>query len=271
MRGRGNLNKIFIYATQQSKSKVYKQNLIKFIMDSFIKKIFEGKKDEWTHSQFQKFSRGEFQKRAMFKIKNQSGKYTLATTSEYAKELVRAMGEKLETGKTQVTGAIISALDQDSFKYEEKKMAMGVRKYIINREMTGGEIVQLCDNVRKAFFGLSFSVNGEELKIKDKSPKSMKGASSAKNDEDELKIDFCKLTTNDKKIIDSILFDDEARDFKKVEVYHDFIITEIVIPPELKNERDFAKVREGALRKGKIIRNLDIDGKKIRKDIGFEA
>ncbi len=240
-------------------------------MDSFIKKIFEGRRDEWTHSQFAKFSRGEFFKRAMFKVKNQGGKYSLATTSEYAKELVRAMGERLGSGKTQVSGAIISALDQEGFKYEEKKIAMGVRKYMINREMTGEEIIRLCDNVRKAFFGLSFNVGEEELKIKDKSPKSMKGASSAKNDDDELKIDFCKLKTSDKRIIDSILFDDEAADFKKVEAYHDFIITEIVIPAELKDEKDFAKVREGALRKGKIIRYLDVDGKKVKREIGFDA
>jgi hypothetical protein len=240
-------------------------------MEFFIKKIFQGKKDNWTHVQFQKFSRGEFKKRAMFKVKNQNGKYVLDTTSEYAKEFVKTMGEKLGNGKAHVTGAVISALDQSGFKYEEKKMAMGVRKYVINREMSGNEIVELCNNVNKAFFGLSFSFGDEELKIKDKSPKSMKGASSSKEDSDELKIDFCKLKTSDKKIIENILFEDDAKNFKKAEVYHDFIITDIVIPLELKNEKDFAKVREEALRKGKIIRYLDIDGKKIRKEIEFEA
>ncbi len=240
-------------------------------MEFFIKKIFDGKKDDFVHIQFQKFSRGEFKKRAMFKVKNQNGKYVLDTTSEYAKELVKTMAEKLGNGKTNVIGAIISALDQDGFKYEEKKMAMGVRKYMINREMTGNEIIELCNKAKKAFFGLSFNIGEEELKIKDKSPKSMKGASSSKNDNDELKIDFCKLKTSDKRIIDNILFENEAKDFKKAEVYHDFIITDIIIPPELKNEKDFAKVREGALRKGKIIRYLDIDGRKIKKEIDFEA
>jgi hypothetical protein len=240
-------------------------------MDCFIKKIFDGKNDKYVHLQFQKFSRGEFGCRAMVKVKETSGKLTIATTAEYARELARALGEKLGSGKTHVTGALISALDLEGFKYEERKMAMGVRKYMINREMTGDEIVNLCDNVIRAFIGLSFKVGDDELKIKDKSPKSAKGASSAPKEDAELKIDFCKLKTTDRKLVEGLVFDPEAKGAKKIEIHHDFIISDIVVPAELKNEKDFAKVREGALRKGKIIRHLDIDGKKTKKEIEFAA
>ena len=242
-------------------------------MDFFIKKISEGKVDKLVHNQFQKFSRGEFPRRAMFKIKNTKGNYTIDTTSEYARELVRFMGERLGDQKTTVTGALISALDlEGQFKFEEKKSAIGVRKYLFNREMTGKEIVALCDTVEKAFFGLSFKVGTEELKIKDKSPKSMKGASSSKNGEDdELKIDFCKLKTADRKIVDNLLFEKNVPEFKKVAVYHDLSITDIVIPPELKDEKDFAKVREGARRKGTIKRVVDIDGNVVKTEMNLEA
>ena len=240
-------------------------------MDGFIKKIFDKKIDEYVHIQFQKFSRGEFKDRAMIKAKNSSGKYVISTTSEYARDLVRLLAEKLGNGKTQVTGALISALDLQGFKYEERKMAMGVRKYMINREMSGKEIVELCDNLTKAFIGLSFKVGEDDLKIKDKSPKSAKGASSNKAEDAEPKIDFCKLVTSDKKLVEALIFDPEARDFKKVEIRQDFIIADIVIPDSLKNEKDFAVVREKALRKGKIIRKLDVDGKKFKKEIDFAA
>lgn len=242
-------------------------------MDFFIKKIFDGKMDDSIHLQFQKFSRGEFKDKAMIRIKNSAGKYTIDTTYEYARELIRIMAEKLGNNKAHVTGALVSALDLTGFKYENKKMAMGARKYMIDREMTGNEIVELCDGLTKAFFGLSFTVNGEELKIKDKSPKSAKGASSSKKEDAKVKIDFCRLKTNDKKIVQGLLFDNEIGDsnFKKVEIKHDFIITNIVIPPELKNEKDFAIVREKVYRKGKVIRNIDVDGKKIKKEIEFEA
>jgi len=242
-------------------------------MDCFIKKIFDGKADESVHLQFQKFSRGEFRDKAMIRIKNSNGKYTIDTTYEYARELVRIMAKKLGNNKAHVMGALVSALDLTRFNYESKKMAMGVRKYMINREMTGNEMVELCDRLTKAFFGLSFSVGDDELKIKDKSPKSAKGASSAKKEDAKAKIDFCRLKTSDKNIVTGLLFDNEIQtdNFKKAEIKHDFIITDIVIPSELKNEKDFAIVREKAHRKGKVIRYLDIDGNKIKKEVEFEA
>ena len=240
-------------------------------MDCFIKKIFEGKTDELVHLQFQKFSRGEFKDRAMIKVKESSGKFTIDSTAEYARELARAMGEKLGNNKTHVTGALISALDLDGFKYEERKMAMGVRKYMINREMTGKEIVDLCDNIIKAFIGLSFKVGDDELKIKDKSPKSAKGAGSAKKEDADLKIDFCKLKTTDRKLVEGLVFDPEAKGAKKILVKHDFIISDIVVPTDLKGEKDFAVIREKALRKGKIIRYLDLDSKKTKREIDFAA
>jgi hypothetical protein len=240
-------------------------------MEFFTKKIFDGKIDDSVHLQFQKFSRGEFGNRAMVRIKKSTGKYTISTTSEYAKELIMTMAEKLGDKKTQVNGAIISALDLQGFKYEERKMAMGVRKYMINREMSGNEILSMCNSVQRAFFGLSFNVGEEELKIKDKSPKSAKGSGSSKKEDADLKIDFCKLKTNDKKLVEELIFDSEAGNFKKVEIKYDFIIKDIVIPGELKNEKDFAKVREGAHRKGIIIKQIDVDGKKVKKEVDFEA
>ncbi len=239
-------------------------------MDSFIKKILEGKKDEFVHIQFQKFSRGVFNDRAMIRFKDSGGKFRIDTTAEYARELVRAMGEKLGNNKTHVTGALVSALDLEGIKYEERKMAMGVRKYMINREMSGKELVEICDKALKAFIGLSFNVGEDELKIKDKSPKSAKGAGSSKKDED-LKIDFCKLKTKDRDLVSGLVFDKEVHGAKRVEIKHDFLIEDIVVPNELKNEKDFAIVREKAFRKGKIIRYVNIDGNSIKKEIGFEA
>lgn len=240
-------------------------------MEFFTKKIFEKKSDEFVHSQFQKFSRGEFNDRAMLKVKNSSGKYTIDTTAEYARELVCAMGEKLGDKKTLVSGALVSALDLEGFKYESKSSALGVKKYIINREMSGKEIVDLCNLVPKAFFGLSFKVDDEELKIQAKSPKSAKGASSSKKEDEKPKIDFCKVKTKDKNLVKDLVFDSEVNDFKNVEIRHNFIISDIVIPDSLKNEKDFAKVREGAQRKGKIIRILKVDDKVYRKEVEFIA
>ena len=241
-------------------------------MDSFIKKIFENKfdNDELVHSQFTKFSKGEFPDRAMIRAKNTKGKYTISTTSEYAKDLIISLAEKLGDRTTTISGAIISALDLDGFEYNERKMAMGVRKYMIyNKEMTGNEIISLCDKIEKAFFALSFNVDDDtSLVISPKSPKSAKGASSSKNPDKKAKINFCKLKTSDSKLVNTLIFDNDVGDFKKIEIKHDIIITDIIMP---KGEKDFAKIREMAKRKGKIVRKIDVDGSQKIKEIGFEA
>ncbi|MEK6935796.1 MAG: hypothetical protein AABW67_03340 [Nanoarchaeota archaeon] len=244
-------------------------------MDSFIKKIFEKKEDGLVHSQFIKFSRGEFNDRAMIRAKNIAGKFTITTTSEYAKELVMTFAEKLGDNKTQVTGALMSAFDLD-FDYDERKMAMGVRKYMLNREMSGKQILDLCAKMDKAFIGLSFSVGESSLEIQPKSPKSAKGSSSARREDAKAKIDFCKIKTNDENIVKTIIFDDEAKGFKNIEIKHNIIINEIVMPKTTveagsKEKIDFAKIREMAKRKGKIIRCLNIDGKSIKKEIEIEC
>ena len=207
-------------------------------MDCFIKKIFNAKgalvKEDSVHNQFTKFSRGEFKDKAMVKIKNVGGRFTLDSTSEYARELVIMLAEKLGNNKTMVTGAFISALDIQGIKYEEKKMAMGVRKYMINREMTGREISEMLAVTPKAFPALSFNVGDNELTIKPKSPKSAKGAGAAKKEDADMKIDFCKLKTSDTSLVQGFFIDAQELAAKKIEVKHDFIIQDIVIPEEMK-------------------------------------
>lgn len=239
-------------------------------MDNFMKKIFEGQEiDKLVHSQFTKFSKGEFLGRAMIRARNTKGKYTIATTAEYAKDLIISLAEKLGDGKTSVSGAIISALDLEGFEYDERKMAMGVRKYMIyDKEMSGNEIIDICNKIEKAFFALSFSTDDTELVIKPKSPKSAKGSGSSKNPKKKAKINFIKIKTTDKDFADNLIFDSDIKDFKKIEIHHDIIVEEIVMPD---GETDFAKIREMAKRKGKIVRNIDVDGVEKKTEIEFLA
>ena len=229
-------------------------------MKSFIQKIFEGEVDESVHLQFQKFSKGEFVGRGMFRVKNTGGKFSVSTGPEYAKDLIMGLAEKLGSGKTMVSGALISALDLDGFEYKEKKNAIGVRKYIIESEMTGEEILELCSKMDKAFFALSFKAGDSELTVKPKSPKSAKGVSSQKKEGEKAKIDFCKLKTREKRSIEGLVFD--VAGFKNVEGAHDFIIDEIVINDAMRSEAggDFGRLREMAHRKGRVVRRLNVDG-----------
>ena len=238
-------------------------------MDCFIKKIFGEQTDDLVHQQFIKFSKGLFDSRSMIRAKNSKGNYTISTTSEYGKDIIMTLAEKLGDKSTSVTGAIISALDLEGFEYDERKMAMGVRKYMIyDKEMTGNKIIELCNTINKAFFALSFKLDETtSLVIKPKSPKSAKGASSSKNPDKKAKIDFCKLKTNDESIIKTLFLDDELV-FKKIEIKHDIVIENIILP---EGETDFAKIREMAKRQGKIIRNIDMDGVETKKEKEFSV
>jgi len=235
-------------------------------MDCFIKKIFEGSIDDLVHNQFQKFSRGEFKNKAMIIAKKSKNKYTLSTTPEYSNEFVRMLAEKLGDGKAEVKGPIVSTRDlTGELDFQDKKQFAGVKQYVIDREMSGSEMLALLDKLPLSHFGLSFKIDNSELKIKPKMPKSGKPSSKG---EAKPKVDFCKLITTNQEIAKNLLFDLPA-DFKKVFISHDFIINEI-IPP--KGETDFAKIRELAKRKGKIVRRVVIDeGSEKVSEAEFEA
>jgi len=232
---------------------------------NFIKKIFQNKSDNLVHLQFQKFGRGEFRDKALINAKKSGGRYIISTTSEFANGFVRVTGEKLGSNKAKVTGAIISTSDlREKLDFKEIKQFQGVKKYIIDKEMTGDEILSLLEKFPKAFFALSFKCDKDStvLKIKPKAPKSGKPGTKEK----KTKPGFCKITTTDKILAEDFVF--EAPDFKKAEITHQFIINEIIKP---EGETDYAKIRELAKRKGKIIREALVDGEKIRKEIGFEV
>ncbi len=235
-------------------------------MDFFTKKIFERKNDDFVHLQFQKFSKGEFKDKAVVLARNSNGKYSISTTSEYANEFVRYLAEKLGDSKTNVTGIVVSTRDlKGELEFEDIKQFMGVKQYKINKEMSGKEIIDLLNKLPKSFFGLSFLVRSSILKVKDKAPKSAKPSTKA---DEKPKADFCKLKTEDKELVKNLIFDKEAEDFKSIEIKHSFIIKDLVLP---KNEKDFEKIREMAIRKGSVVRTLNIDGKEVKKEVEFEV
>ena len=236
---------------------------------NFITKIFQGKSDPLVHLQFQKFGRGEFRNKALISAKRVKDTITISTTADFANELVYFCAKKLGKNKTRVTGAIISTNDLKNFlEIKDLKQFQGVKRYIIDKEMSGDEILSLLEKFPKAFFALSLNVpeNSTSLKIKPKTPKSAKP--STKEDK-RTKADFCKITTEDENFAKDFVF--EKPSFKKAEISHIYLIKEIEIPESLKKSDDFLKIREESKRKGEIIRIAEIDGEKIEKRINFSA
>ncbi len=232
-------------------------------MDCFIKKITEGKSDEIVHLQFQKFSRGAFKERAMIKARYGPKGFSLATTAEYANDLVRSMAEKLGDAKTEVTGVIVSTMNLEGrVPSSSKKQFMGIKQYIIAGQMSGKEIVKLCEGVPEAFFALSFKAGETELKIKAKAPKSAKPSTSEKGP----KIDFCSVKTTDSAFIRQFIFESHA--FKEFEAKHTFVIEDIILPQKYSSPEELRKL---AKRKGKLVRETVIDGIKKSHEYPFVA
>jgi len=230
---------------------------------NFIKKVFDKKADELTHLQFQKFSKGEFRNRALIRVKKVKDKFTITTSAEFANEMVRKVAEELEENKTKVTGAIVSTSDlTEEIDFQSKKQFQGVKRYLIDKELSGNEIIKLLNKFPKTFFALSFESEKSKLKIKPKAPKSGKPGKKGNSP----KADFCKIITTDKEFGNSFVF--EKLEFKDAEINHTFIIEELVLP---EGETDYSKIREFAKRKGKIIRKAIIDEKEFNQEFGFEV
>ena len=88
--------------------------------------------------------------------------------------------------------------------------------------------------------------------MKPKAPKSAKPSSPG---EDGPKVDFCKLKTTNPEFAKKLFFD--VSEYKTAEARHTFEITDIEVP---KNEADPIQMREKAIRLGKVIRKLTVDG-----------
>ncbi len=240
---------------------------------NFIKKIVDGQIDGSVHIQFQKFSRGEFPNKAIINFKASAGKYTINTSAEFVNDLVRDVAKKLGEGKTKVTGAIVSTLNlkeepvfSSLLAHAQVKQFQGVKRYLVDSEISGTQIIEYLDKEPKAFFALSFEAGETKLKIKPKAPKS--GKPGAKG-EGAPKADFCKLVTKEKSFAQEFVFENPG--CKTAEINHTIKVEEIVVPEELKSSKDFAKIREESKRKGKIIRKSKIDGVESTKEIDFEA
>ena len=230
---------------------------------NFIKKCVDKNFDQTVHAQFQKFSKGEFRNRAIVEAKQAKGKFAIKTSVEFTNELVRICAEKLGSEKAQITGAIVSTSDlTGKIDFTNKKQFQGVKRYLIDKEMSGDDITSLLNEFPKTFFALTFE--GKDFKLKTK-PKAPKAAKPGKGGE-KPKADFCSLKTTDAELGKSFVF--EKPDFQKAAIVHTYFIEQIIMP---EGEDNFARIREIAKRKGRIIRDATIDEKDVKTEIEFEA
>lgn len=217
----------------------------------FIRKIFQNKQDNSVHRHFIRFGKGNYGMRAVMNVAKQKDKIKISSTFEYANDLVEFILSILNSVK--VSGIILSKTEVPGLTGRKKS---GLFNYEIDREMKKEELKKILGSCY--FVLLDCSMSGIELKTKKKLPKPGKGSEGKINDK------FCVMTLENKyfqKFHEEFLFDIPS-EFKKARIEHTYDIRDIVIPDELKKSNDFAKMREEAKRKGKLIRKIIIDKKK---------
>lgn len=237
-------------------------------MSNVIKKIFEGNCDNDVHEAFLKFGRGVYKYKYLVEGKKQKDKRVIKTSAEFANMLVKLCLEGI-SGKVKMEGLIVSTFDlrkEKGYLFEEGekvKSFMGIKQLVVNSEVDVHYLKEIMAKYPRAFYALSFKIGDEELKIKQKAPKSAKPSTKG---EGEVKADFCSLKTSKERILKEIFFD--IPEFKEAKVIHTIEINEIEIP---KGESDPVMIREMSKRKGKVIRKMIIDGKEEIREKDFLA
>ncbi|HLC73967.1 MAG TPA: hypothetical protein VJH20_05025 [Candidatus Nanoarchaeia archaeon] len=233
---------------------------------NFIKKLFENKLDESVHHQFERYSKGTFEDRALVEIDKTKKGIKLKTSFEFANEFVSFLASKIKD-TAHVSGVIITnnkeLKDKVKFEIADVTQFAGIKKFQIATDISKDDLLDAMNKFPNALFLLTFNTEYGSLTTKQKSPKSAKAGADK-----EAKADFCTFNTEDINFYKEFLFDYD-KDFSKAKVKHTFIIEELVVPKEYANDPALARVK--AKRKGKIKRFVEVDGNSYEQEIKFEA
>lgn len=217
-------------------------------MECFLKRVLEGRNDSDSHRYFLRFGKGTYNRR--FLISYSKGKNIKVKGSfEWANDFVKFISEIEDL---TFSGKIMS---KDSIPGQKARKKGGSFLYEVEK-------IKLSHYPGAYSYLLDAESSGIKLKIKKSLPKPGKNAE---------KIDdhFCVMELDLKywDLVKSIFFWD-APDVKKCIVEHSLIIENIDLP---KNEKDPVKMRENAIRVGKIVRSIEFDDKKDIKDYKIAA
>lgn len=222
-------------------------------MDCFIKKVWQGKGEE-VHNYFVRFSRGVFEKRALLSLQR-TAKIKLRGSFEWANDFASISAQ---LANLNFSGTILSKNEIPELSEFLKKKKEGIMLYEVSN-VNSEKIGQMQNRV------YCMLLNAESpdivLKTKKKLPKPGKSSEGKADDK------FCQLDA-DLKYWPQIKEAFMIPECKKYKISHTIIIEEIIIP---EREEDFSKIRELAKRKGKIIRNSEIEGKESKEEKEFVA
>ena len=219
-------------------------------MESFLKKVVAGKNDSESHRYFVRFGKGQYNRRFLMSLDIGKEKLKIRTSFELANDLAKLANE----------------LDKN-LKFSGKILTKSVIPGMPAKKKGGLFVYEVSDASLSSYPGAYYylvDAASENITVKMKKALPKPGKDAEKIDDK-----FCALELNLKYLpqIKDMLFWDSPQG-KKTVIEHDLIITGIDIP---KNEKDPAKQRELAIRTGKIVRRINVDGKDLNKEYEMNA
>ncbi len=245
---------------------------------NFLKEIFRGNSEQdYIHQKFVKYGRGEFEGPAITVKKtgnsiNVKGSYDYSNilgwiiAKNSSQNLIRGQSPRSSETKglgLKISGSIISknltevSLEGYGIKPVKSKKKSGIFTFDIKGVFSSGSIKNLYEDLKDSAILFDISSEKGNLKTKKKIPNP-----GAKMDRQ-----FCSASLNSSalnEIANEIIFDDGVGEFKEIKMSHRYLINELLIPEEYKNDPATARVK--AKRKGIIKRILEIDGKITGKE-----
>jgi len=218
----------------------------------YIKQIFSDDIEDWVHRLFVKYGRGEYQG-PRIRIAC-AGKYVkVSATYDYATALCEVLAKNFG-GELSVSGKIISRekiedLVSDFLKIKKSKGKKGVFELEVAGDVDAQALVGIIAASPGTFFLLNLTSGKNKIKSKNKLPKP---GSKLKEGFVTASYDAGILPT----ISDEFLFDVEG-DFTEASISHTYKIDELVKPEGVD---DPARIRVESKRKGKVIREVSVDG-----------
>lgn len=213
-------------------------------MESFLKGVMEGRGDKESKRYFVRFGKGKYARRFLLKL-DKGKRIKIKTSFEMANDLVKFANE---LKSLKFSGKILT---KEKIPGLEGRKKAGVFVYEIAEAGIG--------EFGNAYYYL-LDINDSEvvLKIKKSLPKPGK-------DEEKIDENFCALEMDLKfwPQAKETFFWDLPADCKKALIEHELLIDSIEFPKE---EKDPVKIRELAIRKGKITRKINCDGKEIKRE-----
>lgn len=226
-------------------------------MYNFIKKIKENKVDGEVHKKFVRFGLGTYEREA-FTIALTAKKINLKAGFEYVDVLLKFLADLL-TENVELSGAIVTSNKGvvDILKEYGVTFDSRGKKYTIKSSMTAVKFKEFLYKLDGMIALLVIKSGEYKVGLKKSPPK------PGKLVEDFMKV---QLPLSDLgKIIDEFIW--EADQFKKAEVRHTVTVEDIKVPKEF--EHDHALARVNAIRKGKILRVINIDGTEKKSEFEF--